>query len=128
MSYTFALKNSQSLPTIAFLKILSLVLGFGLYQFCPWPREGLYLKSRSLVLASDFFSVLGLEHCVLDSRSASNIEHVTCNLNVMIDDHDNENNLYQCENNLYQYLYQCDNENNLYQFICINAKIIIKKV
>ena len=55
MSYTFALKNSQSLPTIAFFKILSLVLGFGLDQFCPWPQEGLYLKSWSLVLASDFF-------------------------------------------------------------------------
>ena len=94
MSHTFALKNIQSLPTIAFFKILSLalastnpVLGFGLYQSCPWPLEGLYLKSRSLVLASNFFSVLGLEHCVLDS-SASNIEHVTSNLNVMIDDHD----------------------------------------
>ena len=89
MSYTFALKNIQSLPTIAFFKILSLVLGFGLDQSCPWPQEGLYLKSRSLVLASNFFSALGLEHCVLDSRSASNIEHVTSNLNVMIDDHDN---------------------------------------
>ena len=55
MSYTFALKNSQSLPTIAFFKILSLVLGFGLDQFCPWPREGLYLKSRSLVLSLNFF-------------------------------------------------------------------------
>ena len=55
MSNTFALKNSQSLPTKAFFKILSLVLGFGLDQFCPWPREGLYLKSWSLVLASDFF-------------------------------------------------------------------------
>ena len=58
MSYTFALKNIQSLPTIAFLKILSLVLGFGLDQSCPWPREGLYLKSRSLVLASNFFQSL----------------------------------------------------------------------
>ena len=93
MSYTFAFKNSQSLPRIAFFKTLSLVLGFGLDQFCPWPQEVLYLKSRSMVLASNFFSVLGLEHCVLDSRSASNIEHVTSNLNVMNDDHYNENNL-----------------------------------
>ena len=89
MSYTFALKDSQTLPTVAFFKILSLVLGFGLDQSCPRPREGLYLKSRSLFLASDFFSILGLEHCVLDSRSASNIEQATSNLNVMIDDHDN---------------------------------------
>ena len=76
-----------------------------------WPRPILPLASRGSVFGFSwflvlgpwfwprifwpriFFSVLGLEYCVLDSRSASNIEHVTCNLNEMIDDHDNENNL-----------------------------------
>ena len=36
---------------------------------CPWPRE--CLSSERLSLASDFFCVLGLEPCVLDSTSAS---------------------------------------------------------
>ena len=70
---------------------------------CPWlwPRPILSLALRDSVLEKlvlgfglEFFSVLGLKHCVLDSRSASNIKHVTSNLNVMIDDHDNKNNLY----------------------------------
>ena len=44
---------------------MSLVLG--LERFCPWPREGLSSKSQSL--ASDFFCVLGIEGCVLDSAT-----------------------------------------------------------
>ena len=47
---------------------MSLVLGLGLEHSCPWPREG--LSSERLSLASDFFCVLGLEPCVLDSTSA----------------------------------------------------------
>ena len=52
---------------------MSLVLGLGLEHSCPWPRERLSLErlSLALVLASDFFCVLGLglEPCVLDSTS-----------------------------------------------------------
>ena len=48
---------------------LRLVLG--LEHSCPWPRE--CLSSERLSLASDFFCVLGLEPCVLDSTSAYNI-------------------------------------------------------
>ena len=36
-------------------------------RLCPWPREG-------LSLASKFFCVLGLEPCVLDSTSATDIK------------------------------------------------------
>ena len=36
---------------------------------CPWPRE--CLSSERLSLASDFFCVLGLEPCVLDSTSVN---------------------------------------------------------
>ena len=48
---------------------MSLVLG--LEHSCPWPRECL-----SLALASDFFCVLGLEPCVLDSTSGSMIHSI----------------------------------------------------
>ena len=47
------------------LALVSLVLG--LEHSCPWPRE--CLSSERLSLASDFFCVLGLEPCVLDSTS-----------------------------------------------------------
>ena len=47
------------------LRFVSLVLG--LEHSCPWPRE--CLSSERLSLASDFFCVLGLEPCVLDSTS-----------------------------------------------------------
>ena len=49
------------------LALVSLVLGLGLEHSCPWPRECLF--SERLSLASDFFCVLGLEPCVLDSTS-----------------------------------------------------------
>ena len=51
------------------LALVSLVLG--LEHSCPWPRECLTSERLSLVLASDFFCVigLGLEFCVLDSTS-----------------------------------------------------------
>ena len=52
------------------LALVSLVLGLGLENSCPWPREGLSSETLSLALASDFFCVLGLEPCVLDSTSA----------------------------------------------------------
>ena len=39
----------------------------GLEHSCPWPQEG--LSSEGLSLASDFFCVLGLEPCVVDSTS-----------------------------------------------------------
>ena len=48
---------------------VSLVLGLGLEHFCPWPRECLSSERLSLALTSDFFCVLGLEPCVLDSTS-----------------------------------------------------------
>ena len=48
------------------------VLGLGLEHSCPWPRECLFSERLSLALASDFFCVLGLEPCVLDSTSANN--------------------------------------------------------
>ena len=48
---------------------VSLVLG--LEHTCPWPREVLSLERLSLALASDFFCVLGLEPCVLDSTSGN---------------------------------------------------------
>ena len=51
---------------------MSLVLGLGLEHSCPWPRE--CLSSERLSLASDFFCVLGLEPCVLDSTSADHME------------------------------------------------------
>ena len=47
--------------------LVSLVLDLGLEHSCPWPRE--CLSSKRLSLASDFFCVLGLEPCVLDSTS-----------------------------------------------------------
>ena len=53
---------------------MSLVLGLGLDHSCPWPRECLSSERLSLALASDFFCVLGLEACVLDSTSAA--EHI----------------------------------------------------
>ena len=40
-------------------------------HFCPWPREGLSSKSRSLTSFFFFFWVLGLERCVFDSTSVS---------------------------------------------------------
>ena len=43
----------------------------GLEHSCPWPRE--CLSSERLSLALDFFCVLGLEPCVLDSTSAHNL-------------------------------------------------------
>ena len=54
---------------------VSLVLGLGLEQFCPWPREVLSSKRLSLALASNFFGILGLglEPCVLDSTSDGNL-------------------------------------------------------
>ena len=51
------------------LALVSLVLGLGLEHSCPWPRECLSSKKLFLALASDFFCVLGLEPCVLDSTS-----------------------------------------------------------
>ena len=51
------------------LRFVSLVLGLGLEHSCPWPRECLSSERLSLALASDFFCVLGLEPCVLDSTS-----------------------------------------------------------
>ena len=45
----------------------SQVLGHDLEHSCPWPRDS--LSSEGLSLASDFFCVLGLEPCVLDSTS-----------------------------------------------------------
>ena len=48
---------------------MSLVLGLGPEHSCPWPRECLSSERLSLALASDFFCVLVLEPCVLDSTS-----------------------------------------------------------
>ena len=45
------------------------MLGLGLEHSCPWLRE--CLSSERLSLALDFFCVLGLEPCVLDSTSAN---------------------------------------------------------
>ena len=42
---------------------------------CPWPREGLSSVGLSLALVSDFFCVLGLKPCVLDSTSAVQCPH-----------------------------------------------------
>ena len=50
------------------LAFVSLILG--LEHSCPWPRECLSSERLFLVLASDFFCVLGLEPCVFDSTSA----------------------------------------------------------
>ena len=49
---------------------MSLVLG--LEHSCPRPREGQSSEGLSLALAPDFFCVLGLEPCVLDSTSGRN--------------------------------------------------------
>ena len=51
------------------LALVSLVLGLGPEHSCPWPRECLSSERLSLALASDFFCVLGLQPCVLDSTS-----------------------------------------------------------
>ena len=47
------------------------VLDLGLERVCPWvwPCEGLSLEGLFLFLASDFFCVLGLKPCVLNSTS-----------------------------------------------------------
>ena len=55
------------------LALVSLVLGLGPVHSCPWPRECLSSERLSLALASDFFCVLGLEPCVLDSTSGKQI-------------------------------------------------------
>ena len=55
------------------LRFVSLVLGLGLEHSCPWPRECLSSERLSLALASDFFCVLGLEPCVLDSTSVTGL-------------------------------------------------------
>ena len=52
---------------------VSLVLGLGLEHSFPWPRVGLSSEGLSLVLASEFFCVLGLEPCVLNSTSGNYI-------------------------------------------------------
>ena len=48
-------------------KLAAVSLVLGLEYSCSWPREG--LSSKRLFLASDFFCVLVLEPCVLDSTS-----------------------------------------------------------
>ena len=53
------------------LALVSLVLGLGLEPSCPWPRECLSSERLSLALASDFFCVLGLKPCILDSTSGN---------------------------------------------------------
>ena len=61
------------------LVLVSLVLGLGFEHSCPWPRECLSSERLSLVLASDFFLVLGLglEPCVLYSTSGA-YSFITC--------------------------------------------------
>ena len=54
------------------------VLGLGLEHSCTWPRE--VLSSERLSLASDFFCVLGLEPCVLDSTSAFELQWLSQNV------------------------------------------------
>ena len=49
----------------------------------PWPRECLSSERLSLALASDFFCVLGLEPCVLDSTFASYLCYI-CRLKLRI--------------------------------------------
>ena len=49
------------------LRVVSLVLD--LEHSCFWPREGLSSQRRFLALALEFFCVLSLEPCVLDSTS-----------------------------------------------------------
>ena len=56
------------------MRFVSLVLGLGLEHSCPWPRECLSSERLSLAFASDFFCVLGLEPCVLDSTSAKYVK------------------------------------------------------
>ena len=56
------------------LRFVSLVLGLGLEHSCPWPRECLSSERLSLALASNFFCVLGLEPCVLDSTSEVKVD------------------------------------------------------
>ena len=55
------------------LRVVSLVLGIGLENFCSWPRESLSLVGLSLTLASDFFVflvlVLASSFFFLDSSS-----------------------------------------------------------
>ena len=58
-------KNFEDLFFWIALALVPLVLG--LKHFCSWPRKG--LSSEGLSLASNFFGVLGLEPCVLDSTS-----------------------------------------------------------
>ena len=53
------------------LALASSIPVLGLEHSCPWPRECLSSERLSLALASDFFCVLGLEPCVLDSTSGS---------------------------------------------------------
>ena len=60
-------KNFEDLFFWRTLAAVSLVLG--LEHSCPWPREGLSSKRLSLALASDFFCVLCLQPCVLDSTT-----------------------------------------------------------
>ena len=57
-----------------FVKTFFFFFFFGEHlRLCPWPRECLSSERLSLALASDFFCVLGLEPCVLDSTSALHV-------------------------------------------------------
>ena len=52
---------------------VSFVLGLGLKQSCPWPREGLSSEGLLFASASHFLCVLGLglKPCVLNSTSGN---------------------------------------------------------
>ena len=52
---------------VEYLLPVFLVFSLGLKHSCPWPQEGLFSEELFLALASNFFCVLGLEPCVLDS-------------------------------------------------------------
>ena len=71
-------KNFEDFFCGKHLRLWSLVLGLGLEHSCPWPWEGLSSERLSLALASDFFCVLGLEPCVLDSTSAYKPSKLSC--------------------------------------------------
>ena len=68
--FLFLDRLKKILKTFFFVEHLPpvfLVFSLGLKHSCPWPREGLFSEELFLALASNFFGVLGLEPCVLDS-------------------------------------------------------------
>ena len=72
--------EKKFLKTFFFWRALAPVsLVLGLEHSCPWRQEVLSSETLSLALASDFFCVLGLEPCFLNSTSGYYLAEISQN-------------------------------------------------